>query len=114
MFDLIIRGDQVVTPQGTGAWDICIEGETIAAIARPGQFADDQAGRVIDATGTIELRMREKTILGLSGAPDAATFAADLVEMGCLEFADTLFDQGHHAQIHQKRVRWRLQGHLHR
>tara|TARA_E500000331_G_scaffold69960_1_gene64665 strand:- start:3044 stop:3490 length:447 start_codon:yes stop_codon:yes gene_type:complete len=53
MFDLIIRGDQVVTPQGTGAWDICIEGETIAAIARPGQFADDQAGRVIDATGKI-------------------------------------------------------------
>ena len=51
MFDLIIRGDQVVTPQGTGAWDICIQGETIAAMTPPGQFADDQAGRVIDATG---------------------------------------------------------------
>ena len=39
MFDLIIRGDRVVTPQGTGAWDICILGETIAAIAAPGNFA---------------------------------------------------------------------------
>ncbi len=53
MFDLIIRGDSVVTPQGTGAYDICIEGGTIAAMMRPGAGADDQAGRVIDATGKI-------------------------------------------------------------
>ncbi|MFP6749107.1 MAG: amidohydrolase family protein [Alphaproteobacteria bacterium] len=53
MFDLIIRGDQVVTPQGTGAWDICIVGESIAAIAAPGTFDDGQAGQVIDATGKI-------------------------------------------------------------
>ena len=53
MFDLIIRGDQVVTPQGAGAWDVCVAGETIAAIAAPGTFDDSQAGRVIDATGKI-------------------------------------------------------------
>lgn len=53
MFDLIIRGDQVVTPQGTGAWDVCIRGETIAAIAAPGTFDDSQAGRVIDAHGKV-------------------------------------------------------------
>ncbi|MDP7547213.1 MAG: hypothetical protein QGF20_07955, partial [Alphaproteobacteria bacterium] len=53
MFDLIVRGDQVVTPQGTGAWDICIAGETIAAMAAPGTFDDSQAGKVIDATGKI-------------------------------------------------------------
>jgi len=53
MFDLIIRGDQVVTPQGTGAWDICILGETIAAIAAPGNFDDNQASQVIDAKGKI-------------------------------------------------------------
>ena len=53
MFDLIIRGDQVVTSEGTGRWDICIRGETIAAIATPGTFGDEQAGRVIDATGKI-------------------------------------------------------------
>lgn len=53
MFDLIIRGDQVVTPQGTGAWDVCITGESIAAIAAPGTFDDSQAGHVIDAHGKI-------------------------------------------------------------
>ncbi len=53
MFNLIVRGDQVVTPQGTGAWDICIKGETIAAIAAPGTFDNSQADKVIDATGKI-------------------------------------------------------------
>jgi dihydropyrimidinase len=50
MLDLIIRGDRVVTPQGVGAYDIGIKGETIAALAQPGTL---QAGRVIDATGKI-------------------------------------------------------------
>ena len=49
MFDLIIRGARVVTPQGTGAWDICILGETIAAIAAPGNFDDSHASQEIDA-----------------------------------------------------------------
>ena len=31
--------------------------------------------RVIDSTGTVEIRMREKASLRLSGAPDAATLA---------------------------------------
>ncbi len=46
MFDLIIRGDQVVTPEGSGAWDVCVAGEAIAAIAVPGFFDDSQARRV--------------------------------------------------------------------
>ena len=41
--------------------------------------------RVIDSTGTVEIRMREKTALILSGAPDAETFA-ELVEKGALNF----------------------------
>ena len=53
MFDLIIRGDQVITSEGTGCWDVCIRGETIAAIAVPGTFGDDHASRVIDASGKI-------------------------------------------------------------
>jgi dihydropyrimidinase len=53
MFDLIIRGDNVVTPQGTGAWDLCVKDETIAAVAAPSAVADDQAGRVIDARGKV-------------------------------------------------------------
>lgn len=53
MFDLIIRGDRVVTPHGVGKWDIAIKGEQIAALAAPGAFGDDAAKRVIDATGKI-------------------------------------------------------------
>ena len=32
MVDLVIRGDTVVTPQGVGAFDILVKGETIAAM----------------------------------------------------------------------------------
>ncbi len=53
MFDLIIRGDRVVTPHGTGKWDIAIKDGKIAALAAPGAFGDSDAGRVIDAAGKI-------------------------------------------------------------
>jgi len=53
MFDLIIRGDKVVTPHGAGAWDVAVKGETIAALAPPGTLGDDAAKRVINATGKI-------------------------------------------------------------
>ncbi len=49
MFDAIIRGNRVVTPNGVQAADIAISGETIQAIGAHSSFADDQAGRVIDA-----------------------------------------------------------------
>mgnify|MGYP003386593520 CR=1 FL=1 len=51
MFDLIIRGDRVVTPHGTGKWDIAVQGETIAALGAPGSLGE--AKRTIDATGKI-------------------------------------------------------------
>ena len=41
--------------------------------------------RVVDSTGTIEIRMREKAALELSGASDAATFAA-FATQGALNF----------------------------
>ncbi len=53
MFDLIIRGDRVVTPHGIGEWDIAVKGEKIAALAAPGAFGDDAAARVINAKGKI-------------------------------------------------------------
>ncbi len=53
MFDLVITGDRVVTPNGVQAADIAISGETIQAIAAPGSFGAEAAGRVIDATGKI-------------------------------------------------------------
>lgn len=53
MFDLIITGGEVVTPQGAAVCDVAIVGETIAAVAGPGTFGADSAKRVIDATGKI-------------------------------------------------------------
>ena len=53
MLDLIIRGGDVVTPQGVAKCDVAIKGEVIAAVAAPGALADAQADRVIDATGKI-------------------------------------------------------------
>jgi dihydropyrimidinase len=53
MLDLIIRGGDVVTPQGVARCDVAIAGETIAAIAGPGALAPQPATRVIDASGYI-------------------------------------------------------------
>ena len=50
MFDLIIRGGDVVTPQGVVRGDVAVAGGTIAAIAAPGALAAESAKRVIDAT----------------------------------------------------------------
>ncbi|MCY3669851.1 MAG: amidohydrolase family protein, partial [Alphaproteobacteria bacterium] len=55
MFDLILRGDRVVTPQGVGAHDVAVSGERIAAVAEFGAIPDDSAARVVDATGRIVL-----------------------------------------------------------
>ncbi len=53
MFDLIIRGGNVVTPQGVVRCDVAVAGETIAALAGPGALAADSAKRVIDAAQRI-------------------------------------------------------------
>jgi len=53
MFDLIIRGGDVVTPQGVVACDVAVAGEIIAALGAPGTLEADAAKRVVDATGHI-------------------------------------------------------------
>jgi dihydropyrimidinase len=53
MLDLIVRGGLVVTPEGTGLWDVAIAGEKIAAVAAPEALKDIPCGRVVDATGKI-------------------------------------------------------------
>jgi dihydropyrimidinase len=50
MLDLIVRGGDVVTPQGVGQWDVAVAGERIAALALPGTL---EAHRVLDARGKI-------------------------------------------------------------
>jgi dihydropyrimidinase len=52
VLDLVIRGGQVITPQGVGRWDVGIEGEKIAVVAAAGTLPAE-AARVIDATTLI-------------------------------------------------------------
>jgi len=53
MLDLIVRGGDVVTPQGVVRCDVAVAGETIAAVVAPGTLADATATRVVDAAGKI-------------------------------------------------------------
>jgi dihydropyrimidinase len=55
MLDLIIRGGQVVTPQGAEMRDVAVAGERIAAVTLPGALAEGLAARTLDATGRIVL-----------------------------------------------------------
>jgi len=52
VLDLVIRGGQVITPEGVGVRDVGIEGERIAAVALGGTLPTGSA-RVIDAAGVI-------------------------------------------------------------
>ena len=54
MLDLIIRGGQVVTPEGAREMDVGIQGDLIAVVASPGTL-EVEAGRTIDASGKIVL-----------------------------------------------------------
>ena len=49
MFDLVIRGERVVTPQGVQAREIAVKDGVIAALGAPGTFPASQAARVIEA-----------------------------------------------------------------
>jgi dihydropyrimidinase len=51
MLDLLIRGGEVVTPQGVGRWSVGVQGEKIAFIGTDEH--SPQAGRTIDASGKI-------------------------------------------------------------
>jgi dihydroorotase-like cyclic amidohydrolase len=53
MFDLMIRGGDVVTPEGVVRCDVAVVGETIAEIATSGTLSADAAKHVIDATAHI-------------------------------------------------------------
>jgi dihydropyrimidinase len=53
MLDIIIRGGDVVTPQGVVRGDVAIAGETIAAVTAPDALAGQSGMREIDAGGRI-------------------------------------------------------------
>jgi len=52
MLDLVVKGGQVVTPQGVARLDIGVQGETIVALGWPGTLTSD-AARTVDASGKI-------------------------------------------------------------
>jgi dihydropyrimidinase len=51
MLDLLIRGGDVVTPQGVGKWSVGIQGEQIVSVGV--EDPSVQAARVIDASGKL-------------------------------------------------------------
>src|SRR5260370_42299661 len=51
MLDLLIRGGDIVTPQGVGKWSIGINREQIVSVGLDDPRAE--AGRIIDASGKI-------------------------------------------------------------
>ncbi len=53
MLDILIRGGEVVTPQGCGVYDVGISGEKIVAVDKAGALRADENARIIDADGKI-------------------------------------------------------------
>src|SRR5689334_19557433 len=53
MFDLLIKGDHVVTPQGVGSFEVGVAGGKIMAVGRHGTFKAQDTRRLIDATGKV-------------------------------------------------------------
>src|SRR5574339_774148 len=91
MFDLVIRGERVVTPQGVAAREIAVKDGVIAALAAPGTFPASQAARVIDAGRAVVMPggidphvhcagyippMRPGDPPGTSGSPELVSRAA--------------------------------------
>ena len=52
MLDLVIKGGSVVTPWGTGNWDVAIQGEKIVAVSES-ESLTVEAARTLDATGKL-------------------------------------------------------------
>jgi dihydropyrimidinase len=91
MFDLVIRGERVVTPQGVEPREIAVKDGVIAALGAPGTFAAAQAARVIDAGPAVVMPggidphvhcawyippMRPGDPPGTSGSPELVSRAA--------------------------------------
>ena len=91
MFDLLIRGERVVTPQGVVPREIVVKDGVVAALGAPGTFAAPQAARVIDAGPAVVMPggidphvhcawyippMRPGDPPGTSGSPELVSRAA--------------------------------------
>jgi dihydropyrimidinase len=124
MIDVLIRGGQVVTPHGTGIWDVAVQGETIAAVAAPGSLTED-AGRVIDAAGKIVVpggidpHLHCKWILPNPGGEPGYSAGPDVVSRAALfggtttmiDFAPCVAGQTIEQAIAERDADWRGQCH---
>ena len=89
MLDIIIRGGDVVTPQGVTQCDVAIAGETIAAIAAPDTLPAQSAGKPGQTGGHPRRSARLSSAL-LAGAlavrrssqPDRFHYAACSARLG--------------------------------
>ena len=120
MLDLVIRGGQVITPDGVGAWDVGIEGERIAAVALPGTLPTASA-RVIDATGKIVapggVEPHAHLAHGIMSHPDAPSQTLgpeeDTVGMACggttthIDFAYLRTGGDLQQVVEQRAARWK-------
>ncbi|MPZ54607.1 MAG: dihydropyrimidinase, partial [Acidimicrobiia bacterium] len=52
MLDTVVRGGVVVTPTGTGRFDVAIQDGRIAAVGAPGTFTQDVAN-IVEADGAL-------------------------------------------------------------
>jgi dihydropyrimidinase len=120
VLDLVIRGGQVITPDGAGAWDVGIEGERIAAVALPGTLPTESA-RVIDATGKIVapggVEPHAHLAHGIMSHPDAPSQTLgpeeDTVGMACggttthIDFAYLRTGGDLQQVVEQRAARWK-------
>ena len=109
MFDLVIRGGRVVTPQGTIEADVGVMGDVISAI-RTGL----SARHVIDATGCYVIPggvdPHVHLQLALGGRVSADSFASGTVAAACggtttvIDFADPMPDMTLHDALVARRL----------
>ena len=121
MLDLVIRGNQVVTPHGVGAWDVAIKDGKIVAVAASGTLGESDATRTLDATGKIvipggidaHIHCKWPTPVGAFSAPPvhvsrAALFGGTtmLVDFAVWNAGDTLQEA-----VEKREEDWRGQCH---
>ena len=114
MIDIIIEGGKVVTPAGTGDWDVAISGEKIAAVAMPGTLSADGAKR-IDASGKIVVPGGVEPHAHIGGPRQPERSGAEPVSLAAvhggtttvLDFATQIPGHDLHHALDEAAERWR-------
>ena len=114
MFDLIIRGGQVVTPSGVGKRDVAVRGESIVAVAGA-DVLTAEAAKVIDAYGKIVIpggiephaHIGDRVQPERSGAEPASLAAVYGGTTTVLDFATQVPGHDLHHAVEEAGERWR-------